>query len=334
MRDIYALVFPDPQDPAAVNAPIAAALAVAGSLGGRAHAIIVAAADHTIAQQALGTGLGTALTSIWSVLASAAAQPLQPSQVVQILARKLAGREIPWSDGSIFVVRPDPACEEIAARLACRLSGAALGRCGDLALQAGVLHARKQTFGGRLGASLACGQGPYFAAIRADDGGGAVVQAPANTEAPALHRVTDEAPLAAAYDVVRTATGERAAGVEGARLVVSGGRGMGGEEGFQLLQQLADALGGALGSSLPAVDAGWAPVSRQIGQSGKYVSPAIYLAVGISGTLQHLAGIDPHSRIAAVNKDAGADIFKSAEIGVVADWQEFLPELIKAISAA
>ncbi|MGI4813749.1 MAG: electron transfer flavoprotein subunit alpha/FixB family protein [Janthinobacterium lividum] len=332
MRDIYALVFPDSKDPASVNAPIAAARAIARSLGGRAHAIVAAVADSH--DSATPPPLTEDFASVWTISAVDSAQPLQPQQYTQMLAHTLLEHAIPWSDDSIFVVRPDAACEEIAARLACRLGGTALGRCEDLVLQAEQLHARKQAFGGRLATDLACGQGPYFAVVRAGEHDAPTAPASTGASTPALHRLTDTMPLAARYDVVLTATGERAANVEGARLVVSGGRGMGGEAGFQLLQRLADALGGALGSSLPAVDAGWAPVSRQIGQSGKYVSPAIYLAVGISGTLQHLAGIDPHTRIAAINKDADADIFKSAEIGVVADWQEFLPELIKACAAA
>jgi electron transfer flavoprotein alpha subunit len=108
---------------------------------------------------------------------------------------------------------------------------------------------------------------------------------------------------------------------------------MGGEEGFTALQALAGSLGAAVGASLPAVDAGWAPVARQIGQSGKYVSPEVYLGVGLSGTPQHLAGIDPHTRIVAVNKDPEAAIFARARIGVTADWREFLPELARALAA-
>ena len=107
--------------------------------------------------------------------------------------------------------------------------------------------------------------------------------------------------------------------LQGARLVIAGGRGMQSEAGFALLHELADALHAAVGGSLPAVDAGWVSVSRQVGQSGKYVSPRVYVAVGISGTPQHLAGIGPHTRIVAINSDPRADIFGVAELGVVAD---------------
>jgi electron transfer flavoprotein alpha subunit len=123
------------------------------------------------------------------------------------------------------------------------------------------------------------------------------------------------------------------AGLDGARIVVSGGRGMGDDTAFPLLYDIAARLGGAVGASLPAVDAGWAPVTRQVGISGKYVSPDIYLAIGISGTPQHLAGIDPHTRIVAINKDAEANIFNVAEAGAVAEWQTLLPALLDALDS-
>ena len=119
--------------------------------------------------------------------------------------------------------------------------------------------------------------------------------------------------------------------LEGARLVVSGGRGLDAED-FRTLRALADRLGGALGGSLPAVDLGLVPVSRQVGQSGKFVTPAIYLAVGLSGTPQHLAGIGPATRIIAINKDQSAPIFRFAEAGAVADAKILLPRLLAALS--
>lgn len=119
-------------------------------------------------------------------------------------------------------------------------------------------------------------------------------------------------------------TADKMPALEGARLVVSGGRGMQGEAGFALLGRIAGQLGAALGGSLPTVDAGWVPVARQIGQSGKFVSPRIYFTVGVSGTPQHMAGVSADSRIIAVNKDPSAPIFARADVGVVAEWQDLL----------
>ncbi len=116
--------------------------------------------------------------------------------------------------------------------------------------------------------------------------------------------------------------------VESGRIVVSGGRGVN-EQGFALLEDLAVKVDGTLGASLPAVDAGMAPVGRQVGVSGKFVSPKVYLAVGISGTAQHLAGISTDTCIVAINKDPDADIFKVANMGVVAEWEALLPALLQ-----
>jgi electron transfer flavoprotein alpha subunit len=123
--------------------------------------------------------------------------------------------------------------------------------------------------------------------------------------------------------------------IEGADILVAGGRGLGKPEGFELLEQLAGAFGGnsAVAATRAVVDAGWYPYAAQIGQTGKTVSPKLYLAAGISGAIQHKVGMQSSENIVAINKDAGAPIFEFSDFGVVGDLNKIVPKLIEAIKA-
>lgn len=223
------------------------------------------------------------------------------------------------SPATLIVVPPGPFGEDIAANLAVRIGGRALGRASSVTLGDADLYVTRPAFGGRVEISLRYPQGPATVALR----GARVEEASVPMPAPVIRDVeTPPAELA----INRTAIAGRKTPLEGARLVVSGGRGLD-EAGFAMLEEIADALGGAVGGSLPAVDAGLVAVSRQVGQSGKFVTPELYLAVGLSGTPQHLAGIGPATRLIAINSDPAAPIFTYAELGAVADAREVLPLL-------
>jgi electron transfer flavoprotein alpha subunit len=121
--------------------------------------------------------------------------------------------------------------------------------------------------------------------------------------------------------------------IEDADVIVAGGRGLGGPEGFGIVEELAKALGGAVGATRAVVDAGWYPYSSQVGQTGKTVSPTLYVACGISGAIQHKVGMQSSRVIVAINKDANAPIFEFADLGVVGDLHQIVPKLTELVRA-
>ena len=222
---------------------------------------------------------------------------------------------------------------DLAGRLASRLEAGLAADCVALRLEDGQLVATRPIFGGNLMADVVFKKDPAMCTIRPNSLNKADPDATRSGEIVDVAVVSEE-------DKIRTQVKEilaKAAGeisLTDAQIIVSGGRGLGDASGFDLIREFAKELGAAVGASRAAVDAGWIPYEHQVGQTGKTVHPKIYVALGISGAIQHTAGMQDSECIIAVNKNEGAPIFGVADYGIVGDLFKVVPELIKQIEAA
>ena len=245
-------------------------------------------------------------------------------QAVEMLVQKLQPQAI------IFIDKTSS--REIAPRLAYRLKTGCVLDCVEMGIEenTGRLLLTKPIYGGKVVALFAANQMPVVVVLRTR------TIDPAESD---QNRPTDieNLPLSLDSSRVRTRIIERVleqserANLEDATTIISGGRGMGGPEPFQILEHLAQLLKGSVGASRAACDLGWVPASWQIGQTGKKVAPQLYVAIGISGASQHLVGIAGAKHIVAINTDPNAPIFKVAELGVVEDYKNVVPHLIEEV---
>jgi electron transfer flavoprotein alpha subunit len=220
---------------------------------------------------------------------------------------------------------------DFAPRLAVRLGASLVSDAIGSRSENGKLIFTRPMFQGKLAADLSsAGEGPWFASFQS----GAFRADQAESGSAAIERV------AAAVGEIRTNPEEpfreakQTVDLSQAAIIVSVGRGIREQKNISIAQSLADALGAELAASRPICDAGWLPMERQVGSSGQTVSPKLYLALGISGAIQHLVGMKGSRHIVAINKDAEAPIFEIADVAVVGDLFEIVPALVEEVKKA
>src|SRR3972149_3181826 len=298
---------------------LGAARRLADTIGQRVTAVSCGAGAADAAKEAIAHGADAALVAesadldeyrndAWTAAFTAAARGVNPAVV--LMGQTAVGRDL-------------------APRYAIRAGTAVAMDCIDLAVQDGKLVMTRPVYGGSAHAQYTSRTLPQVATVRAKS---QEPREPDPSRQGEVRQLAVDVSGASSRVVARQEIKAEGLRLEDAKVIVSGGRGLGSAEGFEALNELARVLGGAgAGRATRAVvDLGWAPITLQIGLTGKVVTPDLYIAVGISGASQHLAGITGARPGVAVNKDRDADIFKVARYGAVVDWKPFLPALVEA----
>lgn len=233
---------------------------------------------------------------------------------------------------SIFLAGATAIGRSFIPKVAARVYGGLVADCTKLEVDTDrrLLLGTRPAFGGNLMATIICPHHrPQMATVR-HKVMKAAVKDESRTGEVVVHTLGETSTFERTkiIDIVKTV--ESTVNISEADIIVSGGRGMGSAEKFEMLRELAEVLGGAVGASRAAVDNGWIPYSHQVGQTGKTVCPKLYIACGISGSVQHMAGMQSSDFIIAINKDPNADIFQIANLGIVGDLNEVVPQLTKA----
>ncbi len=232
----------------------------------------------------------------------------------------------------IFLIGATTQGRDLGPRISSSLHTGLTADCIELDInEKGMLAATRPTFGGKLMATILCKNHPQMATVRPGVFKPLEQDVIRNTEIIYKNITSVVTPKVELIDFIKGLEDELN-DLDSAEIIVSGGKGMKNAEGFKLIESLAKALNGAVGASRGAVEMGLADHKMQIGQTGKTVSPKLYIACGISGAIQHTVGMDSSKRIIAINTDENAPIFDIADIGYVGDAFEIIPQLIDKLS--
>jgi len=295
---------------------------IADALGVSLGAVILGAGVEALAQQAVAYGADTVYLADDPTLAQFRLEPYAA------LLAKLVREQKPET----FFFGATTRGRDLSASLAAELETGLAADCTGLSVEPGTgkLHqVRPAMGGGVLTTVITPNQRPQLASIRPR-----VFEQPAANAGRTGQVVRVAAAMAEAdipTQVLEVLREEGGVNLTEAKVIVSGGRGVGGADGFKPLQELADLLGGAVGASRSAVDQGWVSYPHQVGQTGVTVRPDLYIAAGISGAIQHAAGMRGSRYIVAINKDAEAPIFQLADYGIVGDLKVIIPALTKVL---
>jgi electron transfer flavoprotein alpha subunit len=301
-----------------------------GPLGVLAKAVSLA--DGEVAGAILGPGAaGLAAEAgrhgaakVWVAEDAALEAPL-PQPRVDVLAKVV---EAGGYDTVLFAA--SVLASDVAAGLAARLDAGLNWDLVDLVREDGRLVGNRPALGDTVVADVGWKGSPAIGIVRA----GTFEPAESGGEAEVEQAPVELEDFSTRATMLEQAHEEQAGpSIEDADVIVAGGRGLGGPENFTLVEGLAKALGGAVAATRAVVDAGWYPYSAQVGQTGKNVSPKLYVACGISGAIQHKVGMQGSNVIVAINKDANAPIFEFSDLGVVGDLHQVLPKLTELIRA-
>ncbi len=286
---------------------------LAGSLGGAVHVAVLGSGVQAAADELAGYGVPV------SFFSDPKLENYSYDAYAQALVSVIKGR-----DYALIIMGATPTGRDLSATLAARLKAAVATDCTGLKIEGGKVIARRPVIAGKAIADMAVNTKPAIVTIRP------------NTFAPADKTAggsVENVPcmIGDLQAVVREVVQKAAGRVEltEADIVVSGGRGLREPANYRLIEQLAEAIGAAAGASRAIVDAGWVEHSCQVGQTGKTVSPKLYIAIGISGAIQHLAGMSSSKIIVAINNNPDAPIFKVADYGIVADAMKTIPLMIE-----